>query len=165
MSDKPTKKSPANPAKKGRKSLLLIIVGVLILVGGGGAAAFYVMHKPSQPGAAATVAKAPEAAPGLLTLEPFTVNLADAGGSRFLRLSARLVVASPTAAEHAQKNEVLLMRVRSSILELLALQTADSLVTPEGKTALKAAIAEHVNHVLEDTKVTDVLFSDFVVQF
>jgi flagellar FliL protein len=166
MSDKPTKKSTANPAKKGGKSLVLIIVGVLILVGGGGAAAFYVMHKPAQPGhAAAPVAKAPEAEPGLLTLEPFTVNLADAGGSRFLRLSARLVVASPAAAEHAQKNEVLLMRVRSSILELLALQTSDSLVTPEGKTALKAAIAEHVNHVLEDTKVTDVLFSDFVVQF
>jgi flagellar basal body-associated protein FliL len=80
-------------------------------------------------------------------------------------MSARLVVASPAAAEHAQKNEVLLMRVRSSILELLALQTADALVTPEGKTALKAAITERVNHVLEGTKVTDVLFSDFVVQF
>ena len=48
---------------------------------------------------------------------------------------------------------------------MLAQQTAESLITPEGKAALKTAIAEHVKTDLEETKVTDVLFSDFVVQF
>ena len=57
------------------------------------------------------------------------------------------------------------MRVRSTILELLTQQTADQLVTPEGKAALKKAIGEHLETLLEDTEVTDVLFSDFVVQF
>jgi flagellar FliL protein len=150
--------------KAGKSRLLIMALGALIVLGGGGVAAFYVMRAPAQPGhAAAAVVKPSE--PGLLSLEPFTVNLADAGGTRFLRLSVRLVVDSPAAAERAQKNDVLLVRVRSGILELLAQQKADSLVTPEGKTALKAAIAEHAQKAMEDTKVIDVLFSDFVVQF
>jgi flagellar basal body-associated protein FliL len=37
-------------------------------------------------------------------------------------------------------------------------------VTPEGKTELKKAIAEHATAVLKK-EVRDALFSDFVVQF
>ena len=102
---------------------------------------------------------------GLLSLDPFVVNLADQGGSRFLRVSIRLLVGSPEHAEHLQKDDVTLMRVRSAILDLLTEQTADRLVTADGKTALRQAIAARVEPVLDDTKVTDVLFSDFVVQF
>jgi flagellar FliL protein len=161
--------TPPTPAKtKGGKSRLLIMaLAVLVVLGGGGAAAFYILHKPAQPGqpVAEVVVVKKVTEPGLLTLEPFTVNLADKGGSRFLRLSVRLVISSPEEAEKAQKNKVVVERIRSSILELLTQQTAEPLVTPEGKAALKEAIIEHVKTVLEDTKVTDVLFSDFVVQF
>jgi len=166
MSAKGAATSTTNPPAKtaGRSRLLIMILAAFIVLGGGGAAAYYMMRGPAQPGhEAPVVAKVVE--PGLLSLEPFTVNLADTGGSRFLRLSIRLVIESPAAAEKAQKNDVLLVRVRSGILELLAQQKADSLVTPEGKTALKVAIAERAQHVLEGTKVIDVLFSDFVVQF
>ena len=38
------------------------------------------------------------------------------------------------------------------------------LVTPEGKEALKKAIAERATETLEELKVTDVLFVEFVVQ-
>ena len=72
---------------------------------------------------------------------------------------------SPEEAEKIQKNELLLVRIRSSILELLTQQTADQLVTSEGKATLKTAIAEHLEPLLEDTEVEDVLFADFVVQF
>ena len=51
-----------------------------------------------------------------------------------------------------------------AILELLTLQTSDALVTTAGKTALKKAIAERVSTAIEDVKVFDVLFADFVVQ-
>jgi flagellar basal body-associated protein FliL len=44
-------------------------------------------------------------------------------------------------------------------------QTSDALVTPGGKTQLKKAIGEAVGAALENVKVVDVLFSDFVVQF
>jgi flagellar FliL protein len=167
MTDKATPATTQAAATKpgGKSKLLIIGIVAIVVLGGGGAAAFYVMRSPAAPNGekAAVVAKPKES--GLITLEPFTVNLADPGGSRFLRLSVRLVVDSPQAGEKAQKNNVLLARIRSTILELLAQQKADSLITPEGKTELKAAIAEHVKEILEDAKVTDVLFTDFVVQF
>ena len=56
------------------------------------------------------------------------------------------------------------MGARSAILELLTTQTASTVVTLEGKAALRTAIAERVGHSGE-LEVIDVLFSDFVVQF
>jgi flagellar basal body-associated protein FliL len=55
--------------------------------------------------------------------------------------------------------------LRSSILEVLALQTGSVLVTAEGKAALKRAILERIESLAQEVKVEDVLFSDFVVQF
>jgi flagellar basal body-associated protein FliL len=59
-------------------------------------------------------------------------------------------------------------RIRSAILELLSLQYAAPLVTPEGKDELKKAIAERATEALghgeHALKVTDVLFVEFVVQ-
>ena len=57
------------------------------------------------------------------------------------------------------------MKVRSAVLELLALQTADTLVTPAGKAALKKAIAGAAGKAASEVHITDVLFSEFVVQF
>ena len=42
--------------------------------------------------------------------------------------------------------------------------SAEQVSTPEGKETLKKAIAERAGKAF-GTKVTDVLFSDFVVQF
>jgi len=101
----------------------------------------------------------------LLAFEPFLVNLADAGGGRFLKTTIQIVVPEPDAAHHFKEKQVLVMQARSAILELLTVQTAESLVTPEGKKALKEAIKEKVSAALGHMKVIDVLFSEFVVQF
>jgi flagellar protein FliL len=177
MSEK--QKAPSESAKKkGGLSRLVIIAGVIVVLGGGGAAAYFKMRAPAAAEAADDQEKADKDSgskkkkkkkkateSGLLSFDPFVVNLADQGGGRFLRLSARLVLDSPEEAERIQKNEVLLVRIRSSILELLTQQTADQLVTADGKAALKTAIAEHLEPLLEGTEVEDVLFADFVVQF
>lgn len=153
---------PSSPKKKRGGRTLLIAAVAVVAVGGGGTAAFLTMR--GQP--ATTAEESPKAAePGLLSLEPFVVNLADEGRSRFLRVSVRLVVDGPEQAEHVQKDEVALVRVRSTILELLTQQTAERIVTTEGKAALKQAIGEGAEAALHGTKVIDVLFSDFVVQF
>jgi flagellar FliL protein len=156
-----TNESPV-PKKKSRKGLIAIVAGVLILAAGGGVTALRRFRAPAP--------TAPSGHPspdqqGLLTLEPFVVNLADQGGSRFLRVSIRLIIGSRERAERVQKDDVALTRVRSAIIDLLTQQTADRLVTPDGKTALRQAIASRVEPVLDDAKVTDVLFSDFVVQY
>ncbi len=150
--------APEEDAKKKKPLVLILAVAVLLLAGGGGAGAyFYLKRGPSQ--------APPPPEPGIAALDPFVVNLADPGGQRFVRLTLRLVVESETQAEELKEDELARTRARSSILELLSLQTAGRLVTPEGKAALKKEIAERATHALEGTKVLDVLFTEFVVQF
>jgi flagellar basal body-associated protein FliL len=77
----------------------------------------------------------------------------------------QVVISEPAVAERIQKKPVELMQLRSAILDLLTVQTSDRLVTPEGKLALKKSITEQLSPLVEDAKVLDVLFSDFVIQF
>jgi flagellar protein FliL len=152
---------PAGATKKPKKKRLLLFVMVAVLTLGsvGGVGGYFYTHRNRAP------AVPPPADPGIAALDPFVVNLADAGGQRFVRLTLRLVLETKHAAEELKEDELGRMRARSSILELLSLQTADRLVTPEGKAELKKSIAERATHALGHTKVVDVLFTEFVVQF
>jgi flagellar basal body-associated protein FliL len=47
---------------------------------------------------------------------------------------------------------------------LLTQQTAAGLQTADGKAALKKTIAERATGIVKPAEVSDVLFSDFVVQ-
>ena len=162
--------SAASSAKKGKGKLLIIVGAVVVLLGGGGGA-FFMLRTPAVEatdggGKSETVKKKKEPeANGIITFEPFVVNLADPGGRRFLRINVRLLVPELEEAEHIQENEVVMMRIRAAVLELLTEQTAEQMVAAEGKAALKAAIAEHATHILEPMEVSDVLFSDLVVQY
>lgn len=147
--------------KKGKSKLPLMLVAVLVL-GGGGGGAYWWMNRGA---AEAAPKEIPLSERGLLTFEPFMVNLADEGGSRFLKVTLQLVLEDAASALHASETPVVVSRVRSDILELLTEQQAPALVTAEGKQALKTAIKERAAHALEHTQVIDVLFSEFVVQF
>jgi flagellar FliL protein len=153
------------PKKKGKGRLILFaLVGLVILGGGGGGG--YWWYAKRQAAAASAEKKEPERAPTrVLAMDPFVVNLADGGGTRFLRVSLSLVVEDNESAREIVEKEVDRAEVRSALLERLALQTADHLVTPEGKKELKKEIAEQATHSAHGLKVSDVLFSEFVVQF
>jgi flagellar protein FliL len=142
------------------KKLLLIGGGLVVLLGGAGGAWWW-MQSPAE----AAPAAPPLESRGLVTFEPFLVNLSDEGGTRFLKVTLGLVLASPEDAAHVQETPVVVSRVRSDILELLTEQTATVLISAEGKQALKAAIKTRAGEALEHKEVVDVLFSEFVVQF
>jgi len=145
------------PPKKS-KTLVMAIAAVALL-GCGGGAAYWFMRAP------ATGVSAHEVlGRGLIPFDPFIVNLADSSGTRFLRVTLQLVVATEKEAGKVVEEPVMGKRARSAILELLALQTSDKLVTDEGKQALKKAIVERATTAL-GMKVSDVFFSEFVVQF
>jgi flagellar FliL protein len=156
------------PAKKGKGKLVLVLLILLALGGGAGGGAWWWMAKSQA--ASGTDAKAGEHGAineesGVLALEQFTVNLADEEASRFLRATVHLVVDQGHAVKEIEEDKLKLMRVRSSVLELLTMQTSARVTTTEGKTELKHAIAARTSDILKPIKVIDVLFSDFVVQF
>lgn len=154
--------------KKSRKGLFLALFLVVALVAGGGAGGYWWWLGRAQASEASQAADghaSAEAPSGMLTFEPFVVNLADKDAARYLKVSLRLVVSGVDDPAEVQEDPVRMLRLRSAILEYLSQQTADVLVTPEGKEALKKAVAERATPLLGHGRVTDVLFSEFVVQF
>jgi|WetSurMetagenome_2_1015567.scaffolds.fasta_scaffold306282_3 flagellar protein FliL len=174
--------APAAPEKKKSGAMKWIVIGLaalLLLGGGGGAAWWFFLRTPpaaaaegegaEEGGAPAEEKKAEkEKKPkgdGLIAMDQFLVNLADEGAQRFVRVKLGLVVESKEEGVKLSEEEVVKARLRSAILEVLAQQTADHIVTPDGKAELKKVILEKANAALGEKKVLDVLFTDFVVQF
>jgi flagellar protein FliL len=155
--------APPAAAPRSRKRLVWIGLAVVILMLGGGGGAWYFMYGQAASGEAEEEKVEEPEATGVVPFDPFVVNLADEGGSRFLRVSLSLVTAEESV--EALDEPVTKTRVRSAILELLAQQTADTLITPEGKTALKTSIAGSAGKAASNVKVTDVFFTEFIVQF
>lgn len=154
-----SQEAPAAPPKKSRKTLMMAGAVVLALGAGGGAYWAY-FAAPS----ASAAEEPPPKPPAVLSLEPFVVNLADPGGRRFIRLTLGLVVDGEEHVAEFAEDAILRTRVRSALIELLALQTAEALVKPDGKAALKGRVAEVVMAHAAQLKVTDVLFTEFIVQ-
>ena len=166
------KSGESAPAKRGR---LPLVIGVVVLFAAGGGDYWWwsqravVAAQGTGHGAAAAAA---HDAPGergaepasLLPLETFTVNLADQGGTHFLRVNVQLVLKGEESAKEIEEDRLVVARARASVLDLLATQNAATLVTTEGKDALKKSIGITAAKALHH-EVVDVLFSDFVVQF
>jgi flagellar FliL protein len=164
-----TPSTPPPPAKKGKGKLVLVLLVLLVLGGGAGGGAWWWMAKSQAASGHDTKAgehgSASSEESGVLALEQFTVNLADEEASRFLRVTVHLVIDQGHAVKEIEEDKLKLMRVRSSVLELLTMQKSARVTTTEGKTELKHAIAARTSDILKPIKVIDVLFSDFVVQF
>ena len=179
-------KSGDAAARKGGK--LPLIIGLVVLLAGAGGGYFW-WSKQQAVMAAETAAKGGHGGKGsdkgdheesaahdeaeasadghgvLLPLDTFTVNLADTEATRFLRTNVQLVLAvEEDVLKELEHEKVPIVRARAAVLELLAEQKSDVINTPEGKEALKKAISARAGKALHH-KVSDVLFSDFVIQF
>lgn len=170
----------AAAAKKKKSPIVLIALVIVLLGGGGGGAYWWFVARPAAAAAAEAKAKGDKGKaehgeaeaeeegekPGILPLDAFVVNLADEGGGRYLRVTVSLLLkANEDELKELEENAVAKTQIRSAILELLAMQTAEKLITPEGKTELKKAIKEGVEHSgVKHLKVANVLFSEFIVQ-
>ncbi len=157
--------------------LIAVVVGVVIAALGVGGIVYYLARSgrlPMQEGAIQRTETVVPIATHAMTLEPLLVNLADAGGNSYLRLALTLRVADETEKKggktkdeksNANKDtDEAVAAVRDTVLTVLGRQTADGLLAADGKehlkAELKAALVEHNT----DLKVTDVFFTDFLVQ-
>lgn len=106
----------------------------------------------------------------VLPLESFTVNLADAEDGRFLRTTMSLGVDGqlPTIAKGEYKpveiGAVSMATIRDSILTVLAQCTSSQLLTPGGKTKLKADLLNALKRDVPELRVREVYFTEFLVQ-
>jgi flagellar FliL protein len=109
-----------------------------------------------------------------MALEPVLVNLADPGGSSYLRVALTLRVADVEEGKDAKAKEEKLKEdkaasdavasVRDTTLMVLGRQTADGLLAADGKEHLKADLKKAFAEHNADLKVMDVFFTDFLVQ-
>jgi len=122
---------------KGGKGLLIGILAV-VLAGGGGAGWFF-LKPPHDPDAEKLALYKPSPEPVFVTLEPFTVNLADEGGDRMAQVAVVLQMQNAYAESELKK---VMPVVRSKLLKLLSSQKSEQLLTEKGKEAVAEAIKQ-----------------------
>lgn len=156
-----TATAPEAPKKKSKK-LLFIIIGVVVLALIGAGAALFIMKKNA---AAADdefadeetevthQAKDPKHAPVFLPLENMVVNLADAGGTRFIQLGLTLQLQD---AKTEADVKTYMPSIRSDILLLISQRTADEMLQVQGKAKLAndiiAAISKEMGYEIADAE-------------
>jgi flagellar FliL protein len=154
--------------------LIAVVLGIVVATMGVGGIVYYLARSgrlPMQGAAAAKVEPAAVAATHAMALEPLLVNLADGGGNAYLRVGLTLRVADAVDKNGAKpkegkggKDADTAAAVRDTALTVLGRQTSDGLLSVDGKerlkAELKAAMAEHN----AELKVTDLFFTEFLVQ-
>lgn len=162
-------------APKRGKGLLLAAVLAPVLLAAGAAGAYLAFGRSPGHGGAAEEAGARHGTAagegkeggggrGVLALEPFVANLADPEGDRFIKCTIRLVVEDAEAARAAKESDIALTRIRDKILTLISSKAFAEVSTVEGKERLRQELQEQVSPLLERGKVTEVYYTEFIVQ-
>jgi flagellar FliL protein len=167
-------KAEAAAAPAGGKNKLFMMIGAAVLVLGiGGGAGWYFMHgsgeEASEPArkdhGGSKKKKKEEHPPEYLAIDSFTVNLQPENGDQYLRVAFTLQV---DGAEQAELIKVNMAKVRSRVLLLLSGKKASEINTVEGKQQLAgeilAAVKEPFSEHGDEQEVSDVLFTEFIIQ-
>ncbi len=94
-------------------------------------------------------------------LETFIVNLADKGGTRYLRVSIDLEIENEETGKVVDKR---LPKIRDAILTILPTKKYEDIGTVEGKSALRNEMLTKLNELMEPEKIKNIYFTEFVVQ-
>lgn len=159
-------KAPPPVQKKGKGMLIGIIAAVVVVLGAGGFFAFKAMsssgseHGGEQEEAPAHGGeKHPEST--LYDLDPFIVNLRDNSGTRYLKLTVSLEVASPEAAGELKASTA---RIRDSLIILLSSKSYADIGTAEGKYHLRDEVIARANQFVKEGTIKSAYFTEFVIQ-
>ena len=149
--------------KRSKKKLLMIVILFLALIVGG-LVWYFKFFNAKKDGDAQEKAKiAADVAPIFFQMDPFTVNLKPDG--QFLQATFTLQIETE---EEIPKIKMFLPQIRSRLLLMLSNKTVEELSSLEGKKILgqeiEALIKEPFKEGLASTKVSNVLFTSFVIQ-
>ena len=97
----------------------------------------------------------------IFSLDTFIVNLADKGGTRYLRVTMDLELGNSDLEDELYKR---LPQVRDSLLMILPSKRFEDISTVQGKKALRDEMLEALNGYLGQGKITNIYYKEFVVQ-
>ncbi len=152
------------------KKLLIIIIGIFLVSLSLTWLGFWILWNkvnPVDPQSEMNPKQKAEAAHSLaimgpiFSLDTFIVNLKDEEGKRYLRITMALEVSDGAAQAEVEKR---LPQVRHCILMTLPSKRYDDIRSGEGKITLRDEIITKLNSLLTTGKVTDIYFTEFVVQ-
>jgi flagellar FliL protein len=151
------------------KKLVLVIIIIAAVFMGVMGAGFYILWSkvapPDPEGALEYDSIKKEAGAGLIrpvfTLDTFVVNLADRGASRYLRTTLDLELTDEAASEEVKQR---LPQIRNAVLMIIPSKTSKEIRTTEGKAAMRDEIMEKLNTFMKSGSVTNIYFTEFVIQ-
>jgi len=149
--------------KRSKKKLLMIVILLLALIGGG-LVWYFKFFSAKKEGDTQEKAKVVATiAPIFFPMESFTVNLKPDG--QFLQATFTLQIETE---EEIPKIKMFLPQIRSRLLLMLSNKTVEELSSIEGKKILgqeiEALMKEPFKEGLASAKVSNVLFTSFVIQ-
>ena len=149
----------------GKFPLKLILIGVAVLVLAGGGYVGWTMVKTDPEVAAdpsASNQKAPEPEVGqTFSMDPFVVNLNEAGGKRYLKSKIELEYMEEGVLKELESR---LPQMRDVILLHLSSKSLDEVQSVDGKIELKNALIKRINQILKQGKIRNLYFTQFVIQ-
>ena len=180
----------AVPVKAGKKKLVIIIVAVLLLLAAaGGGLVFWLKAKAhaaqdaeaAEDGGAvaqdtAAPKRDPKVVPVFVSLDNFTVNLADREADRYAQIGISLELSDAKAGE---KIKLFMPAIRNNILMVLAHKRSSDLLERAGKEILAEEVLRETERALglepvtpgkpaakgdESRPVRAVHFSNFIIQ-
>ena len=152
------------------KKVVIIIAAVAFLFVAGTGAGFFVMYKmmstiqaQNEPETTEEEVEEEESENiGVIySLKSFIVNLADRSGKRYLKVTIDLELSNEKLKEEIEKR---LPQVRNTLLMILPSKTFAEVSTVDGKTTLRDEILTELNSSLTTGEVTNLYFTDFVIQ-
>ncbi len=101
----------------------------------------------------------------VLELQPYIVNLADAGEARYLRLTVSLGIGGEEEAKAEEKPDPLFTtRVRNAMLAVLTTKSSEEVLTAEGKAKLRKDLLRAARAASEEPRVEAIYITEFIVQ-
>lgn len=149
-------------ARKPKSKLPTIAIAAVVVIGAGAGGFMYRRSTAVKKDPAATPAASP--VNSVLALDSFVVNLQDASGNGYLRVTISLGLGGPTKEDDKDKETTSLPRVRDTILGVLGSRSVDELLTPDGKTKLKADLLDAIDKSVPELDCKEIYFTEFLVQ-
>jgi flagellar protein FliL len=158
---------PESKQNEPRRSRLLpvVTVGFLAALAAGGAGWFFSRRSAARASQPVQIQAHEHGAKSVLHLESFTVNLADSEQNAFLRVGIDLGLKEELPdSKGAEKTSPLTPQVRDTLLTVLGAWPSNALLAQDGKAKLKQELLRALQEKVPELGVTEVYFTDFLVQ-